>query len=174
MLGKPAPLFLTFVDMASAIRNSKYPGLRIVGFSFDTWIRGGKVAASRGRPRPGDLITMGKGKHNTIDGGGGKHNTTDGAADTGGGKKKTAAEKKRDKKKRQEEEHQKVRPTMEFPPLADEQAQIVFDACADVDYPQLCPVEIANLAYRGADFECNGNCNCHHFGGKSPHSSSRL
>ena len=64
-------------------------------------------------------------------------------------KTKTKVKNERDQKRKQ---------FQEYPPLSDEQASDIFDACTTCGYPHCCPVEQANLAYNDADFECDGNC----------------
>ena len=64
------------------------------------------------------------------------------------GNKKNKEQNAKAKKHEQTNKKKNQRETMEYPPLANYQAQIIFDACAECDFPQSCPVELANLSYR--------------------------
>ena len=153
----PKPL-ATFVDMTAACTDRDNPGLRILGYSFSSWLRNAPVPVSRGQARPADVIKM----STPI-----KNGHQPKVGDVLG--KKTKAQKRQEKKERQaaaQGRDDRKRKTQEYPPLMDDQAQTIFDICSDSDFPQICPVQLANLAYRGAELTCDGNCGCHHFGAR--------
>ena len=57
IIGKMPPVFADFVDLPAAATHPKYPGMQIVGFAYDTWIRGGIVPINRARARACDILS---------------------------------------------------------------------------------------------------------------------
>lgn len=110
VLGREPPKFMEFVDMLIAAKAKKYPGLQIVAYAFDSWLRGNLVPLNRGRPRACDIL-----KSQAA------HSRT----------KTKLSQKERKELKRNQSGHQ------DYAPLTDEQAASVFEMCAECDYPQI-------------------------------------
>ena len=116
VIGLMPPQFDAFVDLSAASSGSPYAGMQIVGFSYDSWLRGSKVPINRGRARACDIIKF-AGQPKKRGDLGGARNTKD----TGGSIKETNKKAKEQERKRQAD---KKRSLLEYPPLSNEQVWI--------------------------------------------------